>query len=127
MNGLWLAAALSIALVAALVYVGERYGVRLLERWDRVLALKEQKQTDRRAVADDARQERVQERARALREATKGRVMIPPDLDAVILSESAKFAQDEMRASILDSYAVYGNWNKVRTAVGVGHIDDEAA
>lgn len=65
--------------------------------------------------------------AREFREAEKGRVQIPADLEAVILMESARFAQDEIRADILDRYAVFGDWNKVRTAVGVGHIDAAAS
>jgi hypothetical protein len=104
------------AAVWALVFLAPRWD-RASDRW---LALKERKQADRRQALDDANTER----AKALREATKGRVVIPPDLEAAIFSESAKFAQDEMRSDILDRYALYGDWNKVRSAVGIGHMDE---
>lgn len=112
-----------LLLVVGWVYTVERCGPSLRAGWDRWMAHREQAQQDQRSKLDGEREDK----ARVLRDATKGRVIIPPDLDAVILSESAKFAQDELRADILDRYALYGDWNKVRTAVGVGHIDEKAS
>lgn len=45
---------------------------------------------------------------------------IPNDLEAVILAESEKWAQEELRQDIRDRYVAFGDWNKVRAAVGVG-------
>ena len=45
--------------------------------------------------------------------------MVPPDLVAVAMMESEPWAQDDMMRVIRDRYNTFGDWNRVRAAIGV--------
>lgn len=47
-------------------------------------------------------------------------VVVPEDLVAVALTESEPWAQEEMLKAMRERYEVYGDWNRVRSAFGVG-------
>lgn len=47
-------------------------------------------------------------------------VVVPEDLVAVALTESEPWAQEEMLKAMREKYKVYGDWNRVRSAFGVG-------
>ena len=47
---------------------------------------------------------------------------IPPDLLAFAMGESEKWAQDEALEVVRRKYIEYGNWNAVRSAVGIGSM-----
>lgn len=46
-------------------------------------------------------------------------VAVPPDLVAVAMMESEPWAQDDMMRVIRERYRTFGDWNRVRAAVGV--------
>jgi hypothetical protein len=48
---------------------------------------------------------------------------VPTDLVAVSLQENEIWAQEEVMRVIRERYEKLGDWNKVRTAMGVGRID----
>ena len=50
-------------------------------------------------------------------------VEIPDDLIAVALQENEVWAQEEMTRVIREKYEQYKDWQKVRTAMGVGRRD----
>lgn len=56
-------------------------------------------------------------------------LVIPDDLAALILSEdggtpeATKHAQRAVEDAIRDRYATYGDWNKVRRALGIGELN----
>lgn len=50
-------------------------------------------------------------------------VLIPDDLEALVLEESEIYAQQSVREVIRERYADLNNWNKVRHAMGIGEID----
>ena len=54
-------------------------------------------------------------------------VRIPNDLLALSSSESEIHAQESVRDAILEAWERYKDWNKVRTALGVGTIDEVTA
>ena len=47
-------------------------------------------------------------------------VVVPEDLVALALTESEPWAQEEMLKAMREKYELYGDWNKVRSAFGVG-------
>ena len=47
-------------------------------------------------------------------------VVVPEDLVALALTESESWAQEEMLKAMREKYELYGDWNKVRSAFGVG-------
>jgi hypothetical protein len=47
-------------------------------------------------------------------------VVVPEDLVAVALTESEPWAQEEMLKAMREKYELYGDWNRVRSAFGVG-------
>lgn len=54
-------------------------------------------------------------------------IRIPNDLMALSNMESEIHAQESVRDAILEAWERYKDWNKVRTALGVGTIDEESA
>ena len=54
---------------------------------------------------------------------TPAAIVIPDDLEAVIMEESADWLREEMRQDYRKRYVEWGDWNKVRSSVGVGAID----
>jgi hypothetical protein len=50
-------------------------------------------------------------------------VSIPPDLESVADRWEDQWARDQVRASMREKFAEYGNWNTVRRAYGLGEID----
>lgn len=55
---------------------------------------------------------------------TPSAITIPPDLEAVILQESADWLRDEMRQTYRKLFVEYGDWNMVRAAVGIGAMEE---
>jgi hypothetical protein len=49
---------------------------------------------------------------------------IPDDLEAFVMQESEKWARDELREDIRARYVEYGDWNKVRAAIGIGALEN---
>ena len=47
-------------------------------------------------------------------------VVVPEDLVALALTESESWAQEQMLKAMREKYELYGDWNKVRSAFGVG-------
>lgn len=45
--------------------------------------------------------------------------MVPADLVAVAMMESEPWAQDDMMRVIRERYNTFGDWNRVRAAIGV--------
>lgn len=54
---------------------------------------------------------------------SRRRAPIPNDLEAFINEESAQFARDEATENVRQLYVAYGDWNKVRSAVGIGQME----
>lgn len=52
-------------------------------------------------------------------------VMVPDDLAALALGETAAWAQDSVMAAIRESWERHHDWNRVRAAMGVAQRDDE--
>ena len=50
-------------------------------------------------------------------------VEIPEDLVAVAMQERESWAQEETLRAIRERYEELKDWNKVRSAVGIGRID----
>ena len=57
------------------------------------------------------------------KDALTGPIVIPDDLDAVALQESELHAQESVREACREAFERYKDWNKVRTALGVGTRD----
>lgn len=57
--------------------------------------------------------------ARASGKTADEEVAVPPDLVAVAMMESEPWAQDDMMRVIRERYRTFGDWNRVRAAVGV--------
>lgn len=49
---------------------------------------------------------------------------VPNDLVAISLQENETWAQEEVMRVIKERFEALGDWNKVRTAMGVGRVDD---
>ena len=47
-------------------------------------------------------------------------VVVPEDLVALAMTESELWAQEEMLKAMREKYELYGDWNRVRSAFGVG-------
>jgi len=47
-------------------------------------------------------------------------VVVPEDLVALAMTESESWAQEEMLKAMREKYELYGDWNRVRSAFGVG-------
>ena len=47
-------------------------------------------------------------------------VVVPEDLVALALTESEPWAQEEMLKAMKEKYELHGDWNRVRSAFGVG-------
>jgi hypothetical protein len=47
-------------------------------------------------------------------------VPLPQDIEALAIAESESWAQDNVREAARERYAQYGDWNKVRAAMGLG-------
>jgi hypothetical protein len=45
--------------------------------------------------------------------------MVPADLVAIAMMESEPWAQDDMMRVIRERYNTFGDWNRVRAAIGV--------
>ena len=88
--------------------------------------------TDETRLADDRlaferevfHVEREEKAALARKNTAPQAIVIPPDLEAVIMEESADWLREEMRQKYKAMFVEYGDWNKVRTGVGIGHIDE---
>lgn len=84
--------------------------IPLASRW---LELAEERQVERMTPAPPAPPEPPELRRI---------IQVPEDLEAVIMDESERWRQDEVRADVIAAYGRYGDWNKVRRAVGVGEM-----
>ena len=54
-------------------------------------------------------------------------VVVPEDLVAVAMTESETWAQEELLKAMKEKYDLYGDWNRVRSAFGVGAWAGESA
>lgn len=52
-------------------------------------------------------------------------VKVPDDLSALAMGESAEWAQQQTLKVIRERYTQLGDWNMVRSAMGVAHKDEE--
>lgn len=50
------------------------------------------------------------------------KLVIPDDLEALAMTESETWAQEDVRGIIRERYAQLKDWNKVRIAVGIGEM-----
>lgn len=50
-------------------------------------------------------------------------VEVPNDLQAVAMQEQAAWAQEEVLRAIRERYEELKDWNKVRSAFGIGQLD----
>lgn len=69
--------------------------------------------------------ERVDVETAQRKTAAPDALVIPEDLEAVIMEESADWLREEMRQQYRKLYVEYGRWNAVRRAVGIGAMDEE--
>jgi hypothetical protein len=51
-------------------------------------------------------------------------VEIPEDLMALAMTHSESWAQEDTLKAIRERYEQLRDWNRVRSAFGIGHIDD---
>lgn len=52
---------------------------------------------------------------------------VPEDLVALAMTESETWAQEELLKAMKEKYDLYGDWNRVRLAFGVGAWAGESA
>lgn len=107
-----------LALLAGWVYTVERCGPWVRAGWARWMALRETVRADARAKWD-AKQEHL---AKTERQEKAGVVVLPNDLESVIMQESAQWLRDEQRGQMMALYAEFGDWQKVRASFGVGQM-----
>lgn len=62
-------------------------------------------------------------RLAALPDPGPGIVEVPEDLLAIAMGEQEAWAQEEVLRAIREKYELLGDWNRVRSAFGVGRRD----
>ncbi len=81
------------------------------------LTFRQTKFAAQRADAEDAKRKQIAPTA----------LVIPEDLEAVIMQESADWLREEMRQTYRKLYVEYGDWQKVRFAAGIGAMPETAS
>lgn len=77
------------------------------------LAFQREKFAAKRQDAEDAKRKTIAPQA----------IVIPEDLEAIIMQESADWLREELRQDYRKRYVEFGDWNRVRASIGIGAID----